>query len=154
MAKTCLTYLNSRAIKEIPPTLLTLPQSIPFLQYSLLYRGAYARRDGSRGVVSLALELFGHIESQVLTKLLLVDLISITNRSSDDIPIQNPLTGFTGLHCASLFSVAEITTSFIGQPNPELNKRDFLGTTPLIWTTICGQEGVASSGGRGRIVID
>ena len=29
------------------------------------------------------------------------------------------------------------------QPNCNLDKRDFLGITPLIWAAICGQEGVA-----------
>ena len=36
MAETCLTYLNFQTIKEIPPTLLALPQSTPFFKYSSL----------------------------------------------------------------------------------------------------------------------
>ena len=145
MAEICLTYLNFQTIKEIPPTLLALPQSAPFLKYSSLYWGAHARREVSRDVVSLALKLLGQIESHISTKLLLVDLIPMTGRYNRDIPIHGPLIGFTGLHCASVFGIVEIVTSFIGQPNPDLNKRDFLGITPLIWAAICGQEKVANS---------
>src|SRR5205807_10256982 len=53
------------------------------------------------------------------------------------------LIGFSGLHCASVFGIAEITNALMGKPNTDLNKRDFLGITPLIWAAICGQEGVA-----------
>jgi len=143
MAETCLTYLNFQTIKAIPPTLLALPQSTPFLKYSSLYWGAHARREASKDVVSLALKLFSQIESHISTKLLLMDLISMTGRYSRDIPTHGPLIGFTGLHCASVFGIAETATFFIGQPNPDLNKRDFLGITPLIWAAICGQEQIA-----------
>ena len=143
MAETCLTYLNFKTIKEIPPALLALPQSTPFLKYSSLYWGAHARRQASSNVVSLALKLFSEIESHIATKLLLVDLISMTGRYKGDIPIHGPLIGFTGLHCTSVFGIVEIATAFMDQPNTDLNKRDFLGITPLIWTAICGQEGVA-----------
>ena len=143
MAETCLTYLNFQTIKEIPPTLLALPQSTPFLKYSSIYWGAHARREASRNVVSLALKLFSQIESHISTKLLFVDLVPRTGRYIRDIPINGPLIGFTGLHCASVFGIAEITTTLMNQPNADLNKRDFLGITPLIWATICGQEQVA-----------
>ena len=144
MAETCLTYLNFRTINDISSPLLALPQSTPFLKYSSLYWGAHARREAPRDVASLALKLFSKIESHISTKLLLMDLIPRTGRYSRDIPINGPLIGFTGLHCASVFGIVEIATSLIGQPNPGLNKRDFLGITPLIWAAICGQEKVAN----------
>ena len=143
MAETCLTYLNFQIIKEIPPTLLALPRSTPFLKYSSLYWGAHARRQSSEHVVSLALKLFSQIESHISTKLLLLDLISRANRYYRDIPANGPLNGFTGLHCASVFGIVEIATLFMDQQNPGPNKRDFLGITPLIWAAICGQEEVA-----------
>ena len=143
MAETCLTYLNFQTIKEIPAALLTLPQSTPFLKYSSLYWGAHARREASKSVVSLALKLFSQIESHISTRLLLVDLISMTGRYSRDIPVHGHLIGFTGLHCASVFGIVEIAASFLAQPNPNLNKRDFLGITPLIWAAICGKKEVA-----------
>src|SRR5207253_3127852 len=80
MAEICLTYLNFQAIKEIPPALFVLPQSAAFLKYSFLYWGVHARRDASRGVISLALKLFSQIESHISTKLLFADLISRTGR--------------------------------------------------------------------------
>ena len=142
MAETCLTYLNFRTIKDISSTLSALPQSTPFLKYSSLYWGVHARREAPRDVVSLTLKLFSQIESHVSTKLLLADLISLTGRYIGDIPINGPLIGFTGLHGASVFGILEIATALMGQPNCDLNKRDFLGITPLIWAAICGHEAV------------
>jgi len=141
MAETCLTYLNYGTIKNIPPLLLSPFRSTPFLGYSSLYWGVHARREATRDVVSLALQLFSQIESHISTRLLLAGLISRTSRSIRDIPVDSPL--FTGLHCASIFGIVEVARCLIGQPNCDPNGRDFLGITPLIWAAICGQEGVA-----------
>jgi len=143
MAETCLTYLNFRAIGDTSPTLFALPQQAPLLKYSSLYWGVHATKEASEEVVSLTFKLFQQIESHISTKLLLVDLISRTGRDSSDIPIEGPLAGFTGLHCASVFGIAEVATALMDQPNCDLSGRDFLGTTPLVWAAICGQEGVA-----------
>ncbi|PUU84196.1 hypothetical protein B9Z19DRAFT_1037785 [Tuber borchii] len=143
MAETCLTYLNFRAIKDISPTLSAPPHSTPFLNYSSLYWGVHARRDTSKEVLSLALQLFSQVDNHISTRLLLADLISRTGRRSRDIPIDDPLTGFTRLHCASVFGITAVATALIDQPNCDLNGRDFLGITPLIWAAICGQEEVA-----------
>ena len=140
IAETCLTYLNFRAIKCISPTLSVPPQSTPFLNYSSLYWGAHAKKETSRNVVLLALQIFSQIESHICTRLLAADLISRTGR---DIATNGPLAGFTGLHCASVFGIVEVATALMDQPNYDLNGRDFLGITPLIWAVICGQEEVA-----------
>jgi len=94
-------------------------------------------------VLSLALKIFIQIESHISTKLLLLDLIRRTGRYIRDIPINGPLIGFAGLHSASVFGIVEIATALMDQPNPDLNKSDFLGITPLIWAAICGQEQIA-----------
>ena len=142
MAETCLTFLNFQAVKDISSMLLAPLESTPFLKYSSLYWGVHARRETTNDVASLALQLFSQIESHISTRLLLADLISRTGRYSRDIPINGPLIGFTGLHCTSAFGIAEIATALIDQPNCDLDKRDFLGITPLIWAAICGHEGV------------
>ena len=87
-------------------------------------------------MVSLALQLFSQIESHVSTKLLLADLISRTDRYRGDIPINGLLTGFSGIHCASVFGITEVATSLMNQPDCDLSGRDFLGITPLIWAAI------------------
>jgi len=97
---------------------------------------------GFNGCDITAIRLLSQIESHISTRILLVDLIAKTGRYSRDIPSSGPLTGFTGLHCASVFGIIEIATALIDQPNYDLNGRDFLGITLLIWATICGQEGV------------
>jgi len=113
MAKTCLTYLNSQTIKNIPSTLLLLPPSTPFLKYSSLFWGVHAKKEASTDVVSLALQFFSQIESHISTRILLEDLISKTGRYNHDIPTNCPLPGFTGLHCASVFGIVEIATALI-----------------------------------------
>jgi len=143
MAETCLTYLNFQAIKDISPRRHAPARSTPFLNYSSLYWGVHARREASRNVVSLALQTLSQIESHISSRLLVADLISKTGLNSHEIPKYSPLTGFTGLHCASVFGVAEAATVFMDRPNCGLNGRDFLGITPLIWAAICGQEKVA-----------
>ena len=151
MAETCLTYLNFQSIKDISSTLSTLPQSTPFLRYSSLYWGAHAKREATNDVASLALKLFNQIESHISTRLLLVNLISRTGRYSGDIPISGSLIGFTGLHCASAFGITEIATALMNQPNYDLDKRDFLGITPLIWASIWGSKiAVATAGCQPR----
>jgi len=114
MAETCLTYLNFRAIKEISSTFYLVSQSTPFLKYSALYWGVHARRGASRGVVSLTLKLFNQVETHISTRLLLEDVNMRSGRWYRDIPADGPLTGFTGLHCASVFGLAEIAASLVG----------------------------------------
>ena len=65
MAKTCLTYLKSQTIKNISSTLFPLPPSTPFLKYSSLCWGVHAKKEASRDVISLALQLFGQIERHI-----------------------------------------------------------------------------------------
>ena len=141
MAETCLTYLNFEAIKDISSARFIPPRPAPFLIYSSLYWGVHAKREAVRGVVPLALQLFGQIETHMSTKLLLIHQRS-RFRFCENIPIADPLIGFTGLHCASLFGITKIATSLIEEPNCDLNKEDFLGITPLIWATVCGHEEV------------
>ena len=143
MAETCLTYLNFRTVRDISPTSPPPSQSTPFLKYSSLYWGTHARRQASTNMVLLALGLFSQIETHISTKLLLVDVVSKTGRHNRDIPMNDPLIGFTGLHSASIFGIVEIATALMGRPGYDPNQRDFLGITPLIWAAVCGQEEVA-----------
>ena len=145
MAQTCLTYLNFRAIKNIQPAYFGQRWSTPFLKYSSLYWGVHAKREASEEVVSLALKFFREIENgwHISTMLLLEDTIPTTGRYCRYFSMNDSPIGFTGLHCASVFGIVEIATALMSQPNCNLNKRDFLGTTPLIWAALCGQEAVA-----------
>jgi len=72
-----------------------------------------------------------------------VDLVSRTGRYSRDISINGSLVGFTGLYWALAFGIVEIAATLMDLPIHDLNKSNFLGITPLIWATICGQEQVA-----------
>ena len=56
--------------------------------------------------------------------------------------MNDPVIGFSGLHCASTSGIVETAISLMVQSNYDLNKRDFLGITPLIWSAICGEEEV------------
>ena len=63
IAETCLTYLNSPQVKELPPSLLPDDQTWPFLRYSSRHWGTHAKRESSDYAISLALELLSGYEN-------------------------------------------------------------------------------------------
>ena len=65
LAETCLTYLNSQQVKNLPSGSLPLPQSMPFLRYSARYWGIHTKKDLSDHVRTLALELLNKYEDHI-----------------------------------------------------------------------------------------
>jgi len=65
LAETCLTYLNSQQVKDLPPYPLPDHQSVPFLSYSSRYWGTHAGRELSDHAKTLALELLTPFEDHV-----------------------------------------------------------------------------------------
>lgn len=57
IAETCLTYLNSRQIKKLPPYPLPDDRCMPFLKYSSRHWGTHAKRDFSDRAMPLTLAL-------------------------------------------------------------------------------------------------
>ena len=137
MAETCLTYLNFEHIKDLPASRSANPRDTPFLEYSSLYWGAHMRMELSDRAKTLALRLLcqfdGHISARSLWK-------SMNSESHFDYYLGD--RPFSALHCISYFGIPEITNTLIKMNRLDLNQRDAMGMTPLIWAAAYGHEEV------------
>ena len=137
IAETCLSYLNSQQIRALSPGSSPDLQGQPFLKYSSLYWGAHARRDLSDYARRLALMLFDDYNHHISTKVLLES----QQDTSYDIDFNKPFL-FSGLHCASFFGIAEIVAGLIEVEGCDINQRDCVDDTPLMWAAVNGHERV------------
>ena len=137
LAETCLTYLNSRQVKNLTPDSLPPSQSTPFLKYCARYWGAHMNRDLSDNARALALELFNRYEDHISAVSLLEQVLP--PRYGGAITT-SPL--FSGLHCASFFGIVELVALLISAEGYEADQQDCAGRTPLTWAARNGHEGV------------
>ena len=133
IAETCLTYLNFQRFKSPP----TGDLSDPFLGYSSIYWGIHAKRELSDSAKSLALGLFDNYNDHVSAQFLLKH-VSNPNRFDGGWDFSL----FTGLHCASLFGIVGVVAALVEMEGCDVNQRDCVGNTPLIWAAESGYEGV------------
>ena len=81
----------------------------------------------------LALDLLGkydnHISAGVLWKSTIKLYLNIRKQ-------------FSALHCVSYFSIAEVAIDLIRTKECNVNERDSVGLTPLIWAAPYGHEGI------------
>ena len=135
MAETCLNYLNLQQVTTLSASPSPDLQGTPFLEYSSLYWGTHARRDLSNCAKLLALKLFDNYNNHISSKILL----EAQEGYSYTIDVHKPHP-FSGLHCASLFGVIEIVTCLIEVDGCDINQRDCVGNTPLVWAARNGHE--------------
>ena len=96
----------------------------------------HARRDLSACAKQLALKLFD-CSNYISTKILL------EAEEGNDYALEfNKPYLFSGLHCASLFGIVEIVTDLIEVEGCDINQRDCVDNTPLVWAAIGGHERV------------
>ena len=136
MAETCLSYLNSQEARALSTSISPDLQSTPFLEYSSLYWGIHARRDLSDCAKHLALKLFD-CSNHISTKILL----EAQKENTYTLEFNTPHF-FSGLHCASLFGIVEIVTSLIEVEGCDINQKDCVDNTPLVWAAMGGHERV------------
>jgi len=138
LAETCLTYLNSPQVKNLPSHPHPDHRSMPFLKYSSRYWGTHARRELSDHVRTLALELLGQYEGHVSAVSLLRQEM-LPSRIGDI----NTSPRFSGLHCASFFGIVELVAAIISVEDCEIDQQDCTGSTPLAWAAKNGHAEVA-----------
>ena len=141
IAETCLTYLNSRQVKGLPPYPLPDDRSIPFLKYSSRYWGTHAKREFSDRAMLLALELLSRYETHISATSLLTQSRGGYD-FSDGFHGTNGSSLFSALHCASFFGIAELVNTLIDNKVSGINQRDCTGATPLLWAAENGHEEV------------
>jgi len=142
MAETCLTYLNFHHVKDLPVGPSPHPRDTPFLEYSSLYWGTHMRMELSDRAKTLALKLLDRFDSHISVKFLW-DSIS-GKLFSEEFPsgdVPNP-KGFSVLHCVSYFGITDVANTLIEMNRWDVNQKDGMGMTPLIWASRYGHEEV------------
>jgi len=137
LAETCLTYLNSPQVKDLPSRSLPPPQAMPFLKYSARYWGTHMNKDLSEHAKTLALELLNQYEDHISAVSLLEQVLHPGYSGS-----LTPSPLFSGLHCASFFGIVELVTLLINGGGYKVNQQDCTGGTPLTWGARNGQGDV------------
>ena len=140
MAETCLSYLNSQLVKTLSASPTPDLQGTPLLEYSSFYWGVHARKDLPDCAKLLALELLDDYNNDIPTKTLLEGQEAYSNGVYFD-----KLHLFTGLHCASLFGIIEIVTNLMEVEGCDINQRDCVDNTPLVWAARNGHEQVVET---------
>ena len=135
LGQACLTYLNYDQVKGLPADNLSTLGDMSFLEYSSFYWGSHAKIELSDQAKSLALELLNRYDHHISATLL---LSRVGGRRS--YPATRHL--FTGLHCASYFGVAEVLVTLIEMEGCDINQRDCMGRTPLMWAAQRGNEAI------------
>jgi len=138
MAEICLTYLNFEQVKAISAGSSPDIRDIPFLEYCSAYWGVHAKKELSARAKSLALELFREYGGHISARLLL--------EQEDYLDRDDPYPSFqfSGLHCASFFGIVDVVAALVQMECYDINGRDFLGHTPLVWAARNGHEEVVS----------
>src|SRR5437588_407377 len=137
MAETCLSYLNSQQVKGLSTSPSPDLQGTPFLEYSSLYWGVHAKKDLSDFAKLFALNLFSDYNNHISSKLLLEARKPWWLHVNFNKPFQ-----FSGLHCASFFGIFEIVAGLVEVEGCDINQKDSIGNTRLVWAALNGHEGV------------
>ena len=134
IAETCLTYLHFQAVKDLSASRSFDSRSTPFLRYSSLYWGTHMRMELSDRSRYLALDLLekydNHISARLLWQSIIVELYL------------NSRKPFSALHCVSYFGITEVAIYLIRTKGCDVNERDSMGLTPLLWAAKYGREEV------------
>ena len=130
MAEICLTYLNYRSIRALPPNLNTL-ETTPFLEYAACFWGTHAGSGVTEPVKSLSLRLLEGYENHVSAAILWRKKIRKLSSEGD-------VQAISGLHCIAYWGITEIAISVLEMKKWDVNGRDSKGDTPLMWAVRYG----------------
>ena len=139
IAEVCLTYLNFPHVRDISPTLRSVPQTAPFVEYASCYWGVHARSETTESVKTLALRLLDGYDKHISSKLLLLHSVRAEEQpfDRDDTP-----RGFTGLHGAAYFGCVGIIIALLGANKGDMGATDFRGNVAIAWASRRGHERV------------
>jgi len=140
MAETCLSYLNSHQVKALSTSPSSDLQETPFLEYSSLYWGIHAKRHLSASAKLLAFKLFDDYDNHISNKFFLKAQIPYSRAIAFD-----KLSIFSSLHCASAFGIVEIVANLVEVEGFDVNQKDCVGNTPLVWAAHNGHESSEST---------
>ena len=139
IAEVCLTYLNSRCVRDVPPILYSAPTATPLLEYASIYWGRHSRRVMTENIKILALRLLDKFDEHISTQLLLLNY----NRDHCSGPYFSRgggTTGFAGLHGVAFLEIGGIFSTVLGMKEWDVNAKDCVGMTALTWAAKRGHE--------------
>jgi len=139
IAEVCLTYLNSRSVKDLSPTLLSAPSTVPLLEYACFYWGEHSGRGMTENVRILALRLLEKFDEHISAQLLLLSHERDRFWGPRFNGTRGP-TGFTGLHGAAFLGIAKIVAAILEMKEWDVNAADCTGSTALIWAAPEGKR--------------
>jgi len=131
MAEVCLTFLNSRRVRALIPSLLRALKITKFLEYATCFWGTHAVRGLTEPVKFLAMKLLDGYENHISAAIL------CRKRELDRLGWPGSAQGINGLHCISFWGIAEIAIAMLEIKRWEVNGCDSSGGTPLMWAVEC-----------------
>jgi len=145
IAEVCLTYLNFRCVRELSPTLVSAPPTVPFVEYASCYWGKHTGKEKTESVTQLALQLLVRYEEHIASRLLLLHYYEYRYYWQNPNDKKFMPKGFTGLHGAAFHGIGEIVPALLATGGWSINERDNMGRTALSWAAIRGHEDVVKS---------
>ena len=139
LAETCLTYLNSRQVKNLTSNSPLDYGRMPFLKYSARYWGTHTTKDLTDNARPLALKFLNQYEDHISA----VSLLEQAPYSRYIRGIATPPL-FSGLHCASFFGIAELVSALVHAKGYWADRQDCTGSTPFAWAVRNGHVGVVT----------
>ena len=136
IAEVCLTYLNSKCIRDLSAMLDSAPSTMPLLEYASVYWGEHARKGITEAVKILALRLLDRFDEHISAQLLLLHY----NRDSRHFYGAGGPKGFTGLHGAAFLGIAEIFYTVLKMKEWDINANDGVGLTAIALAARSGHE--------------
>ena len=135
IGQACLAYLNYNQIKGLPANGVSNLGDMPFLKYSSLYWGSHAKVELSDGAKSQALDLLNRDGNHISATLLVKHISSFHFCSL-------PHHLWPSLHHASYFGIVSVVASLTEREGCDINQRDCMGFTGLMWAAGQGNEEV------------
>jgi len=144
IAEVYLTYLSFRDVRELSPTLYSLPSMFPLLGYISCYWGKHIRRDRTEDVILLALGVLVRFEEHISSRLFLAHHWGYTSGYGWGLSFDSRSSpmGFPGLHRAAVLGIGEIVAALLTMKEWDINERDPVGRTALAWAAVGGHEEV------------
>ena len=137
MAEACLTYLNFQCVNDLSASPSPGAQGLPFLGYSSLYWGTHMQIEPSDLARAFALVHLDQFDNHISAKF----IWESTRRGFHFWSTPSPRS-FSALHCVSYFGFAEVANILIKEKRLDVNQRDGVGMTPLMWAARYGHEEV------------
>jgi len=138
IAEVCLTYLNFRSIRDLPPIPDWGELQVPFLKYASWHWGTHARKEIKKGVGTLALKLLDRFDEHISSRI----FFSYIGGNWDLWDSQGCATGFTSLYCCAYFGIVETTVGLLKMKKWDLNATDVVGNTAILLAVGQGHEDI------------